>query len=105
MLFDCLRSWKTAWKTSPKPPAEPKPVQQHNAGAGDVQAALAQATTVMQAFATQQAKDATALSDLAAKFNTLQGAHDALVKKLSNTPDGDTRPAATGGDGKVLADC
>lgn len=90
---------------TPQPPAEPKPVQQHNAGAGDVQAALTQATTVMQAFVAQQAKDATALSDLTAKFNTLQGAHDELVKKLSNSPGGDTRPAATGGEGKVLADC
>ena len=93
--------------TGNQPPADTKPVQQHSASTVDanVQAALAQATTVMQAFATQQAKDATALSDLTVKFNTLQGAHDELVKKLSNSPGGDTRPAATGGEGKVLADC
>ena len=93
--------------TGNPPPADTKPVQQHSASTVDanVQAALAQATTVMQAFATQQAKDATALSELTAKFNTLQGAHDELVKKLSGTPGGNGRPAATGGDGKVLADC
>ena len=85
---------------------EPKPVQ-HSAGGVDANllAALAQATTVMQAFATQQAKDSTALTELNGKFNTLQGAHDELVKKLSGTPGGNGRPAATGGDGKVLADC
>ena len=93
--------------TGNQPPADTKPVQQHSASTVDanVQAALAQATTVMQAFATQQAKDSTALAELNGKFNTLQGAHDELVKKLSATPGGNGRPAATGGDGKVLADC
>ena len=68
-------------------------------------AALAQATTVMQAFAAQQGKDSTALGELDAKFNKLQGSYDELVLKLSKTPGGDTRPPATGGTGSVLADC
>ena len=92
--------------TGTQPPADPKPVQ-HSAGVVDanVQAALTQATTVMKAFAEQQAKDSTALGELDAKFNKLQGSYDELVLKLSNTPGGDTRPPATGGTGSVLADC
>lgn len=80
---------------------------QHSAGVVDanVQAALAQATTVMQAFAEQQAKDATALSDLTTKFNKLQTDFTETVKKLNNTPSGASRPEALGGAGSVLADC
>lgn len=92
--------------TGTQPPADPKPVQ-HSAGVVDanVQAALTQATTVMQAFAEQQAKDATALSDLTAKFNKLQEDFTETVKKLNNTPGGASRPEATGGSGAVMADC
>ena len=101
---------KTLEKLTGTPaPAEPKPQpQQHSNGSGahaDVQAALMQATGVMQAFAAQQAKDSTALGELDAKFNKLQGSYDELVLKLSKTPGGDTRPPATGGTGSVLADC
>ena len=92
--------------TGTQPPADPKPVQ-HSAGVVDanVQAALTQATTVMKAFAEQQAKDATALSDLTAKFNKLQEDFTETVKKLNNTPGGASRPEATGGSGAVMADC
>ncbi len=92
--------------TGTQPPADHKPVQ-HSAGVVDanVQAALAQANTVMKAFAEQQAKDATALSDLAAKFNKLQEDFTETVKKLNNTPGGASRPEATGGSGAVMADC
>ena len=58
-----------------------------------------------QAFAEQQAKDATALSDLTAKFNKLQEDFTETVKKLNNTPGGASRPEATGGSGAVMADC
>ena len=93
--------------TGNQPPADTKPVQQHSASTVDanVQAALAQATTVMKAFAEQQAKDATALSDLTAKFNKLQEDFTETVKKLNNTPGGASRPEATGGSGAVMADC
>lgn len=92
--------------TGNQAPPEPKPVQHSTSGVdANVQAALAQATTVMQAFAAQQGKDATALGELTAKFNKLQGSYDELVQKLSNIPGGDTRPPATGGTGSVLADC
>ena len=92
--------------TGTQQPADPKPVQ-HSAGVVDanVQAALTQATTVMKAFAEQQAKDATALSDLTAKFNKLQEDFTETVKKLNNTPGGASRPEATGGSGAVMADC
>lgn len=92
--------------TGAQPPADPKPAQ-HSAGVVDanVQAALTQATTVMKAFAEQQAKDATALSDLTAKFNKLQEDFTETVKKLNNTPGGASRPEATGGSGAVMADC
>ena len=92
--------------TGTQPPADPKPVQ-HSAGVVDanVQAALTQATTVMKAFAEQQAKDATALSDLTAKFNKLQEDFTETVKKLNYTPGGASRPEATGGSGAVMADC
>ena len=101
---------KTLEKLTGTPaPAEPKPQpQQHSNGSGahaDVQAALMQATGVMQAFAAQQAKDSAAVAEVLTKFNSLSAKHDELVTKLSGTPGGNGRPAATGGDGKVLADC
>ena len=101
---------KTLEKLTGTPaPAEPKPQpQQHSNGSGahaDVQAALMQATGVMQAFAAQQAKDSAAVAEVLTKFNSLSAKHDELVTKLSATPGGNGRPAATGGDGKVLADC
>lgn len=101
---------KTLEKLTGTPaPAEPKPQpQQHSNGSGahaDVQAALMQATGVMQAFAAQQAKDSAAVAEVLTKFNSLSAKHDELVTKLSATPGGNVRPAATGGDGKVLADC
>ena len=101
---------KTLEKLTGTPaPAEPKPQpQQHSNGSGahaDVQAALMQATGVMQAFAAQQAKDSAAVAEVLTKFNSLSAKHDELVTKLSATPGGNGRHAATGGDGKVLADC
>lgn len=88
--------------THPAAPPQQPPVQQHSA---DVHAALAKAGEVVQAFATQQAKDAAALATLTATVQALSAKHDELVTKLSNTPAGGSRPEATGGNGAVLADC
>lgn len=88
--------------THPATPPQQPPVQQHSA---DVHAALAKAGEVVQAFATQQAKDAAALATLTSTVQALSAKHDELVTKLSNTPAGGSRPEATGGNGAVLADC
>lgn len=79
-------------------------VSNHSADSNPaVLAALNEAATTMQAFTTQQAKDAQAIADLNRQYSGLKKDHDDLVKKLSTEPEGTQRPAATGGDGREMA--
>lgn len=79
-------------------------VSNHSTGNNSaVLAALSEASTTMQAFTTQQAKDAQAIADLNRQYSSLKKDHDELVKKLSTEPEGTQRPSATGGDGREMA--
>ncbi len=70
----------------------------------DILAALQESSAAMKAFATQQAKDGQALASLQSKYSDLQKAHEDMVKKLSTEPEGAQRPAATGGNGREMAE-
>ncbi len=85
----------------------PKPeIKNHsqNDTSAAVLAAVKEAGTAMQAFATQQAKDAQTIAGLQGQYSSLQKAHDELVKKLNAEPEGVQRPPATGGNGQELAE-
>lgn len=79
-------------------------VQQHNAQAPEVTAALAATHEVVQAFGKQQTEESKKLADLLHNFSQLQTAHNALVTKLSKQNADPSRPPATGGDGDVKAE-
>ena len=79
-------------------------VQQHNAQAPEVTAALAATHEVVQAFGKQQTEESKKLADLLHNFSQLQTAHNALITKLSKQNADPSRPPATGGDGDVKAE-
>ena len=91
-------------KLSGGEPPKPEINNHHQNDNAAVLAAVKEAGTTMQAFATQQAKDAQAIASLQGKYSDLNKAYDELVKKLSTEPEGVQRPAATGGNGQELAE-
>lgn len=91
-------------KLSGGEPPKPEINNYHQNDNAAVLAAVKEAGTTMQAFATQQAKDAQAIASLQGKYSDLNKAHEELVKKLSAEPEGVQRPAATGGNGQELAE-
>lgn len=85
----------------------PKPeVKKHseNDTSADVLVAVKEAGAAMQAFATQQTKDAQTIAGLKGQYSDLKKSHDELVKKLNAEPEGVQRPPATGSNGQELAE-
>lgn len=86
-------------------PSKPE-IQNHsqNDTNAAVLAAVKEAGTTMQAFATQQSKDAQTIASLQGQYSDLKKDHDELVKKLNAEPEGIQRPPASGGSGATQTD-
>ena len=95
-------------KLTPSAPIAPisAPVQQPFTNASpEITAALTKSGEVMLALSQQQAKDSSDVVEVKKSVEALTSQVNDLVNTLTKTPGFTARPAATGGSGKILANC